>query len=67
MLSELLLLLQKKGFHVNIVGIGLPKGGPIPLQEPTITLKDKDGNVVITMFNEQMCPGNSRCRKGHVC
>ena len=45
----------EKGIHVNIVGIGLPKGGPIPLQGTNNYMKDKDGNVVITMLNEQMC------------
>lgn len=44
----------EKGFHVNIVGMGDPKGSPIPIQGSNNYMKDKDGNVVITKLNEQM-------------
>ena len=54
----------EKGIHVNIVGIGLPKGGPIPLQGSNNYMKDKDGNVVITMLNEQMCQEIAAAGKG---
>ena len=54
----------EKGIHVNIVGIGLPKGGPIPLQGTNNYMKDKDGNVVITMLNEQMCQEIAAAGKG---
>ncbi len=43
-----------KGIHVNIVGMGDPKGSPIPIEGSNNYLKDKDGNVVITKLNEQM-------------
>ena len=39
---------------VNIVGMGDPKGSPIPIQGSNNYMKDKDGNVVITKLNEQM-------------
>ena len=45
----------EKGIHVNIVGIGLPKGSPIPLDENNNFMKDREGNVVVTKLNEQMC------------
>lgn len=45
----------EKGIHVNIVGIGLPKGTPIPLDGENNFMKDKDGQVVVTRLNEQMC------------
>lgn len=45
----------EKGIHVNIVGIGLPKGSPIPLGGSNDFMKDKEGNVVVTKLNEQMC------------
>ena len=54
----------EKGIHVNIVGIGLPKGGPIPLQGTNNYMKDKDGNVVITMLNEQLCQEIAAAGKG---
>ena len=44
----------EKGSHVNIVGMGDPKGSPIPIQGSNNYMKDKDGNVVITKLNEQM-------------
>jgi Ca-activated chloride channel family protein len=43
----------EKGVKVNIVGIGLPKGGPIPVGNDY--LRDNQGNVVITQLNEAMC------------
>ena len=44
----------EKGIRVNIVGMGDPKGSPIPIQGSNNYMKDKDGNVVITKLNEQM-------------
>ena len=44
----------EKGIHVNIVGMGDPKGSPIPIQGSNNYMKDKDGNVVITKLHEQM-------------
>ena len=44
----------EKGVKVNIVGIGLPKGSPIPISNNDY-LKDNAGNVVITQLNETMC------------
>ena len=45
---------QEKGIHVNIVGMGDPKGSPIPIAGSNNYMKDKEGNVVITKLNEQM-------------
>lgn len=45
----------EKGVHVNIVGMGQPQGAPIPLGGSNNFMKDKEGNVVITKLNEQMC------------
>lgn len=44
-----------KGILVNIVGIGDPKGAPIPMGNANNYMKDNAGNVVITKLNEQMC------------
>ena len=45
----------EKGIHVNIVGMGLSKGAPIPIDASNNFMKDKEGNVVISKLNEQMC------------
>lgn len=44
----------EKNIHVNIVGMGDPKGAPIPVEGTNNYMKDKEGNVVITKLNEQM-------------
>lgn len=44
----------EKGVKVNIVGIGVTKGTPIPLGNNDY-MKDNAGNVVITQLNEEMC------------
>ena len=36
-------------------GIGSPEGAPIPLEGTNDYRKDKDGNVIVTRLNEQMC------------
>ncbi|MDH6358290.1 VWA domain-containing protein [Parabacteroides sp. PF5-9] len=46
---------SEKGIYVNIVGIGSPQGAPIPAGGNNNYMKDRDGNVVITKLNEQMC------------
>ncbi|MDF9829584.1 VWA domain-containing protein [Parabacteroides sp. PF5-6] len=45
----------EKGVHVNIVGMGQPQGSPIPFGGGNNFMKDKEGNVVVTKLNEQMC------------
>ena len=44
----------EKGVKVNVIGIGLPKGSPIPISRNDY-MKDNTGNVVITQLNETMC------------
>ena len=45
----------EKGIYINIVGMGEPKGAPIPIEGNNNYLKDNSGNVVITKLNEEMC------------
>jgi Ca-activated chloride channel family protein len=45
----------EKGIHINIVGMGQLNGSPIPVGSNNNFMKDKEGNVVITKLNEQMC------------
>lgn len=40
---------------VNVLGVGDPKGAPIPIEGTNNYFKDNDGNPVITKLNEQMC------------
>jgi len=52
----------EKGVKINVVGIGLPKGAPIPVNGNF--LKDNAGNVVITQMNETMCQEIAQAGKG---
>jgi len=54
----------EKGVKVNIVGIGLPKGAPIPIGRNNDFMKDNAGNVVITQLNEAMCQEIAQAGKG---
>lgn len=44
---------REKGINVYILGIGSPKGAPIPTDGGY--LKDRQGNIVMTALNEDMC------------
>ena len=44
-----------KGYLVYVLGVGLPSGTPIPGERSGEFRKDKDGNVVVTRLNENMC------------
>jgi Ca-activated chloride channel family protein len=40
---------------IYVMGVGSPEGSPIPAGRSGEFRRDKDGNVVITRLNEQMC------------
>lgn len=44
-----------KGMLVYVLGVGSPEGSPIPVGGANEYRKDKDGNVIVTKLNEQMC------------
>lgn len=44
-----------KGMQVYVLGIGSSDGAPIPIEGSNEYRKDKEGNVVVTRLNEQMC------------
>ena len=46
---------KEKGIQVNVLGVGLPDGAPIPVEGTNDYRKDRDGNVIVTRLNEQMC------------
>jgi len=54
----------EKGIKVHVIGMGLQKGAPIPMENSSDFRKDKDGNVVITKLNEQMCQEIAAAGKG---
>jgi len=44
-----------KGIKVYTIGMGLPKGAPVPVSKGSKTyLKDRQGNVVISKMNQKM-------------
>lgn len=45
----------KKGIRVFVLGVGSPDGAPIPVEGTKDFRRDKDGNVIVTRLNEQMC------------
>ena len=45
----------EKGIHVSVLGVGMPDGAPIPVEGTDDFRRDRDGNVVVTRLNEQMC------------
>ena len=45
----------EKGVRVFVLGVGSPDGSPIPVEGSNDFRRDKNGNVVVTRLNEQMC------------
>lgn len=45
----------EKGMMVYVLGVGSPEGAPIPGDKANEYRKDKEGNVIVTRLNEQMC------------
>ncbi len=44
-----------KGIQVSVMGIGSPDGSPIPIEGTNDFRRDREGNVVITRLDENMC------------
>jgi Ca-activated chloride channel family protein len=45
----------ERNIRVNVLGIGSLQGGPIPVPGTNGYQRDKEGNMIITKLNEQMC------------
>ena len=45
----------EKGIMINVLGVGSIQGGAIPIPNSNNFQRDKEGNMVITKLNEQMC------------
>lgn len=54
----------EKGIQVNVLGVGLPDGAPIPIEGTSDFRRDHEGNVVVTRLNEQMCQQIAQEGKG---
>ena len=46
---------KEEGIQVLVVGIGKPEGSPIPVPGTNNFMKDRQGNVVVSRLNEDMC------------
>ena len=46
---------KEMGIQVLVVGIGKPEGSPIPMPGTNNFRKDRNGNVVVSKLNEEMC------------
>lgn len=46
---------KEEGIQVLVVGIGKPEGSPIPMPGTNNFRKDREGNVVVSRLNEDMC------------
>jgi len=46
---------KETGIQVLVVGIGKPEGSPIPIPGTNNYRKDRQGNVVVSKLNEEMC------------
>ncbi len=45
----------EKGIQVNVLGVGMPDGAPIPVPGTNDYRRDREGNVIVTRLNEAMC------------
>ncbi len=46
---------KEKGMRVFVLGIGSPKGSPIPVSGSQDYIKDETGQTVMSALNEEMC------------
>jgi len=54
----------EKNIQINVLGIGSPEGSPIPSEKGNDYRRDRDGNIIITRLNEQMCQEIAKNGKG---
>lgn len=57
-------LAAESGISVHVIGMGSASGAPIPVAGTMSFRKDKDGNVVVTKLNEDMCRQIASAGKG---
>lgn len=54
----------EKGIQVNVLGVGMPEGAPIPVEGTKQFRQDREGNVIVTRLNEKMCQAIAKEGKG---
>ena len=57
-------LAAENDIAVHVIGMGKPDGAPIPVPGTMSFWKDKEGNVVVSKLNEQMCKDIAQAGKG---
>jgi len=57
-------LAAENNIAVHVIGMGRPEGSPIPVPGTISFWKDKDGNVVVSKLNEDMCKKIAEAGKG---
>lgn len=57
-------LAAENGIAIHVIGMGKPDGAPIPVPGTMSFWKDKEGNVVVSKLNEQMCKDIAAAGKG---
>lgn len=62
--EEVAKIAAEKGIRVFVLGVGLPEGAPIPMENGNDFRKDKEGNVIVTRLNEQMCQNIANAGNG---
>lgn len=55
---------KQMGIHLCVVGIGKPEGAPIPIPGTNNYRKDRNGQVVVTKLNEEMCQQVAKAGNG---
>ncbi len=53
-----------KGMQVYVLGVGSPDGSPILVEGSNDFRKDRDGNVIVTRLNEEMCQEIAKAGNG---
>lgn len=53
-----------KGIKVFVLGVGSAEGAPIPEEGTNQYRKDRDGNVIVTHLNEEMCKEIAKAGNG---
>ncbi len=54
----------EKGIQVNVLGVGMPDGAPIPVEGTNDYRRDREGNVIVTRLNEEMCQEIAKAGNG---
>ena len=55
---------EAAGMQVYVLGVGSPDGSPIPVEGSNDFRKDRDGNVIVTRLNEEMCQEIAKAGNG---